>query len=145
LVTSAKRLLQQNRQAVEEVWPQTRGQRCWVQKTANVLNKLPKSQQSKAKRAWMAETKKDALAASDIFVETGGVKYNKAVECLVKDRDALLVFYDFPAEHWKHLRSKAHSPPHRALEGVSFEQDRARDDLQTRRGRREKLAPSRRS
>jgi putative transposase len=96
-------------QAVEEVWPKTRGQRCWVHKTANVLNKLPKSQQPKAKRAlqeiWMAETKKDALAAFDAFVETWGVKYDKAVECLTKDRDALLAFYDFPAEHWKHLRT----------------------------------------
>jgi putative transposase len=96
-------------QAVEEVWPKTRGQRCWVHKTANVLNKLPKSQQPKAKRAlqeiWMAETKKDALAAFDAFVETWGVKYEKAVECLTKDREALLVFYDFPAEHWKHLRT----------------------------------------
>jgi transposase-like protein len=96
-------------QAVEEVWPKTRGQRCWVHKTANVLNKLPKSQHSKAKRAlqeiWMAETKKDALAAFDAFVEIWGVKYDKAVECLIKDRDALLAFYDFPAEHWKHLRT----------------------------------------
>ena len=96
-------------QAIEEVWPQSRGQRCWVHKTANVLNKLPKSQQSKAKRAlqeiWMAETKKEACAALDVFVETWGVKYDKAVECLVKDRDALLAFYDFPAEHWDHLRS----------------------------------------
>src|ERR1700730_1200351 len=68
-------------QAVEEVWPRRRGQRCWVHKTANVLNKLPKSQQSKAKRAlqeiWMAETKKDALAAFDAFIETWGVKYDK--------------------------------------------------------------------
>jgi transposase-like protein len=96
-------------QAVEEVWPKSRGQRCWVHKTANVLNKLPKSQHSKAKRAlqeiWMAEAKKDALAAFDAFVETWGVKYDKAVECLTKDRDALLTFYDFPAEHWKHLRT----------------------------------------
>jgi transposase-like protein len=96
-------------QALEEVWPQTRGQRCWVHKTANVLNKLPKSQQSKAKRAlqeiWMAETKKDALVAFDTFIATWGVKYERAVECLIKDRDALLVFYDFPAEHWKHLRT----------------------------------------
>src|ERR1700751_1601836 len=95
--------------ALEEVWPQTRGQRCWVHKTANVLNKLPKSQQSKAKRAlqeiWMAETKKDALAAFDVFVEIWGVKYEKAVECLIKDRDAFLAFYHFPAEHWKHLRT----------------------------------------
>ena len=96
-------------QAIEEVWPQTRAQRCWVHKTANVLNKLPKSQQAKAKRAlqeiWMAETKRDALVAFDAFVETWGVKYDKAVECLTKDRDALLTFYDFPAEHWKHLRT----------------------------------------
>ena len=96
-------------QAIEEVWPKTRSQRCWVHKTANVLNKLPKSQQPKAKRAlqeiWMADTKKDALIAFDAFVETWGVKYDKAVECLIKDRDALLAFYDFPAEHWKHLRT----------------------------------------
>ena len=96
-------------QAIEEVWPKTRGQRCWVHKTANVLNKLPKSQQSKAKRAlqeiWMAETKKDALVAFDAFVETWGIKYDKAAECLIKDRDVLLAFYDFPAEHWKHLRT----------------------------------------
>ena len=96
-------------QAVEEVWPQTRGQRCWVHKTANVLNKLPNSQQPKAKRAlqeiWMAETKKDALAAFDAFVQTWGVKYDKAVECLIKDRDALLAFYDFPAEQWRQVRT----------------------------------------
>ena len=96
-------------QAVEEIWPQTRGQRCWVHKTANVLNKLPKSQQSKAKRAlqevWMAETKNDALLAFDAFVENWGIKYDKAVDCLIKDPDALLAFYDFPAEHWKHLRT----------------------------------------
>ena len=96
-------------QAVEEVWPKSRGQRCWVHKTANVLNKPPKSLQSKAKRSlqeiWMAETKKDALVAFDAFVETWSPKYEKAVECLTKDRDALLAFYDFPAEHWKHLRT----------------------------------------
>lgn len=96
-------------QAVEEVWPKTRGQRCWVHKTANVLNKLPKSQHPKAKQAlqeiWMAATKAEALAAFDAFVETWGVKYDKAVECLTKDREALLAFYDFPAEHWKHLRT----------------------------------------
>ena len=96
-------------QAVEEVWPKTRGQRCWVHKNANVLNKLPKSQQLKAKRAlqeiWMPETKKDALVAVDAFVETWGVKDDKAVECLTTDRDALLAFYDFPAEHWRHPRA----------------------------------------
>ena len=96
-------------QAVEEVWPKARGQRCWVHKTANVLNKLPKSQQPRAKRAlqeiWMAAAKKDALAAFDALIETWGVKYEKAVECLAKDREAMLAFYDFPAEHWKHLRT----------------------------------------
>jgi len=96
-------------QALEEVWPTTIGQRCWVHKTANVLNKLPKSQQPKAKSAlqeiWMAATKKDALAAFDGFVETYAIKYEKAVECVTKDRDSLLAFYDFPAEHWKHLRT----------------------------------------
>lgn len=96
-------------QAIEEVWPSTRGQRCWVHKTANVLNKLPKSLQAKAKRAlheiWMAETRTDAEAAFGAFVDTYGVKYAKAVDCLLKDRQALLAFYDFPAEHWKHLRT----------------------------------------
>jgi transposase-like protein len=75
----------------------------------SLRTKLPNSQQSKAKRAlqeiWTAETKKDALTAFDAFVKTWAVKYDKAVECLTKDRDALLVFYDFPAEHWKHLRT----------------------------------------
>src|SRR5262249_2456499 len=96
-------------QAVEEVWPKTRGQRCWGHKSANVLNKLPNRAQPKANGARqeirMAETKEDALVAFDVFVETWGAKYDKAVECLIKDRDALLAFYDFPAEHWKHLRT----------------------------------------
>jgi putative transposase len=95
--------------ALGEVWPTTREQRCWVHKTANILNKLPKSLHTKAKRAlqeiWMAETKKDAVAALQAFVETYGVKYDKAADCLTKDRDALLAFYDFPAAHWKHLRT----------------------------------------
>jgi putative transposase len=95
--------------ALPEVWPKTREQRCWVHKTANVLNRLPKSLQGKAKRAlqniWMAETRKDAEAAFDTFAEIYGTKYDKAVECLTKDRDVLLAFYDFPAEHWKHLRT----------------------------------------
>jgi putative transposase len=95
--------------AAGEVWPKTREQRCWVHKTANVLAKLPKSQQPKAKRAlqeiWMAETKPAAEVAFDTFVESYSLKYEKAAECLAKDRDALLAFYDFPAEHWKHLRT----------------------------------------
>jgi transposase-like protein len=95
--------------ALDEVWPKTRAQRCWVHKTANVLNKLPNSLHGKAKHAlhdiWMAETRKEAEAAFDVFIETYRRKYDKAVDCLRKDRDALLAFYDFPAEHWKHLRT----------------------------------------
>ena len=95
--------------AAGEVWPKTREQRCWVHKTANVLAKLPKSQQPKAKRAlqeiWMAETKADAETAFAVFVTSYEVKYEKAAACLAKDRDTLLAFYDFPAEHWKHLRT----------------------------------------
>ncbi len=95
--------------AAGEVWPKTREQRCWVHKTANVLAKLPKSQQPKAKRAlqeiWMAETKAAAELAFDAFIESYTPKYEKAADCLGKDRDALLAFYDFPAEHWKHLRT----------------------------------------
>jgi len=95
--------------AIDEVWPKTRAQRCWVHKTANVLNKLPKSLQIKAKGAlqdiWMAETRKAAENALDAFIATYGAKYEKAVECLTKDRDTLFAFYDFPAEHWKHLRT----------------------------------------
>ena len=95
--------------ALDEVWPTTRAQRCWVHKTANVLNKLPNSLHTKAKGAlhniWMAETRKDAETALDVFIETYSRKYEKAAECVAKDRDALLAFYDFPAEHWKHLRT----------------------------------------
>jgi transposase-like protein len=95
--------------AAGEVWPKTCEQRCWVHKTANVLAKLPKSQQPKAKRAlqeiWMAETKVAAELAFDAFIESYALKYEKAADCLSKDRDALLAFYDFPAEHWKHLRT----------------------------------------
>ena len=95
--------------ALGEIWPTTREQRCWVHKTANILNKLPKSQQPKAKRSlqeiWMAETSKDAEAAFDAFIAAYKLKYDKAAECLAKDRQALLAFYDFPAELWKHLRT----------------------------------------
>jgi transposase-like protein len=95
--------------ALGEVWPKTREQRCWVHKTVNVLNKLPKSLHSKAKRdlqdIWMAQTKADAIKAFALFEKTYAVKYEKAAACLTKDRDMLLQFYDFPAEHWKHLRT----------------------------------------
>jgi transposase-like protein len=95
--------------ALEETFPETRQQRCWVHKTANVLNYLPRSIQPRAKAAlheiWMAETKLAAQKAFDEFVASYGAKYPKATECLAKDREALLAFYDFPAEHWTHIRS----------------------------------------
>jgi len=95
--------------ALSEVFPTTRAQRCWVHKMVNVLNYLPKSVQPKAKSAlheiWMAETKTKAQAAFERFVASFTAKYPKAVECLVKDREVLLAFYDFPAEHWVHIRS----------------------------------------
>jgi transposase-like protein len=95
--------------ALRDVYPTTREQRCWVHKTANVTGAMPKSLREKAKAElqdiWMAETKKEANAAFDLFVETYGVKYERAVAKLIKDRDVLLTFYDFPAEHWKHIRT----------------------------------------
>jgi putative transposase len=95
--------------ALREIYPATQEQRCWVHKTANVLNKLPKSLHPKAKSMlhdiWMAETRKQADTAFDLFITTFQAKYPKAIECLAKDRDVLLSFYDFPAEHWVHLRT----------------------------------------
>lgn len=95
--------------ALDEVYPETRRQRCWVHKTGNVLNVLPKALQAKAKadlhEIWMAPTRARAITAFDRFLKTYGAKYPKAADKLVKDRDALLAFYDFPAEHWQHLRT----------------------------------------
>jgi putative transposase len=95
--------------AIRQVWSSTRSQRCWVHKSANVLDKLPKGVQPKAKAAlhdiYEAETRAKAEKAFDLFVTTYGAKYPKAVECLAKDREALLVFYDFPAEHRRHIRT----------------------------------------
>lgn len=95
--------------ALRDVFPTTREQRCWVHKTANVTGAMPKSLREKVKAElqdiWMAETKKEANAAFDLFVGTYEVKYERAVAKLVKDRDVLLTFYDFPAEHWKHIRT----------------------------------------
>ena len=95
--------------ALRQVYGIAREQRCWVHKTGNVLNKLPKGLQKKAKshlqEIWMAETRKEAENAFDFFLEAYGPKYDKATACLAKDRDALLTFYDFPAEHWKHVRT----------------------------------------
>ncbi len=95
--------------AVREVWPKVDEQRCWVHKTANVLNNMPKGVQKKAKsmlhEIWMAETRKEAERSFDLFLETFQAKYPAACECLAKDRDVLLTFYDYPAEHWIHLRT----------------------------------------
>ncbi len=95
--------------AVSKVWGNTQHQRCWVHKTGNILNKLPKAAQPKAKQAihqiWMAETRKEAERAFDGFLSTYEAKYPKATKCLAKDRQDLLAFYDFPAEHWVHLRT----------------------------------------
>lgn len=95
--------------ALEEVFPNTRQQRCWMHKTGNVLNYLPKRTQPKAKKMlhdiWQAETREDAHAAFDLFVETFEAKYPRATECLIKDREELLTFYDFPAQHWQSIRT----------------------------------------
>ncbi len=95
--------------ALREVFASTREQRCWVHKTMNVLNALPQSVQAKAKAhlhdIWQAETRASAETAFGFFVETYGVKWGKAVDKLAKDRAAMLTFYDFPAEHWKHIRT----------------------------------------
>jgi len=95
--------------AISKAYDTTRWQRCWVHKTANVLNKLPKSLQTKAKerlhQIWMADNKAAAEQSFDAFIQTYEAKYPKAVECLVNDREALLTFYDFPAEHWRHIRT----------------------------------------
>ncbi|TWT38961.1 Transposase, Mutator family [Blastopirellula retiformator] len=95
--------------ALRKVFPETQEQRCWVHKTANVLNKMPKSVQPKAKadlhEIWQAETKQTAEKSFDEFLEKYKAKYPAACECLQKDRDVLLTFYDFPAEHWGHLRT----------------------------------------
>lgn len=95
--------------ALSKIYPETDHQRCWVHKTANVLNKLPKSVQPKVKAdlhdIWMAETRFDAYKAFDRTLKRFEAKYPKAMACLAKDRDELLAFYDYPAEHWVHIRT----------------------------------------
>jgi|688.fasta_scaffold203660_1 putative transposase len=95
--------------ALSKIYPDTRHQRCWVHKTANVLNKVPKSMQPKIKASlheiWMASTRADAYKAFDNTLELYSAKYPKAMECLAKDKEELLAFYDFPAEHWLHIRT----------------------------------------
>jgi len=95
--------------AIDEVFPSTRHQRCWMHKTGNVLNYFPKLSQPKAKQAlhniWQAETKQDAEKAFNCFIKIYEPKYPKATQCLEKDRDVLLSFYDFPAKHWQSIRT----------------------------------------
>ena len=95
--------------ALDEIYGDTRHQRCWVHKTANILNKLPKSSQPKAKQAlhdiWQAETKENAEKAFDLFIQSYEAKYPKSTLCLQKDRTDLLAFYDYPAQHWQSIRT----------------------------------------
>lgn len=95
--------------AIRETFPKTRHQRCWLHKTLNVLDKLPKTLQAKTKsdlhEIWMSPTRKDADKAFDHFMTAYAAKYPKATECLLKDKEPLLTFFDFPAEHWKPLRT----------------------------------------
>jgi transposase-like protein len=95
--------------AARKVWPNIKQQRCWVHKTANILNYLPKSMQSKARTdlhaIYEATNRADAEAAFDRFIAKYQAKYDKAAHCLAKDREVLLAFYDVPAEHWKHVRT----------------------------------------
>ena len=95
--------------ALKKIFGETAQQRCWMHKTGNVLNYMPKSTQPKAKKAlheiWQAETREQADMAFDSFLETYEAKYPKATECLAKDRTELMAFYDFPAEQWPHLRT----------------------------------------
>jgi len=95
--------------ALDQIWPETRHQRCWVHKIGNVLNAFPKPMAPAVKSDLHdishAETRTGALAAMDVFEDKYAAKYPKAVTCLSKDRETLLAFYDYPAEHWDHLRS----------------------------------------
>lgn len=95
--------------ALAKKWPDTATQRCWVHKTANVLNKVPKAVQPKVKEAlhdiWQAETREAAYKAFDSTLQRFEAKYARAMTCLKKDKASMLAFYDFPAEHWQHIRT----------------------------------------
>ena len=95
--------------ALREIYPDTREQRCWVHKTANVLDKMPRSIQPRAKEKihdiYRAGTKEEALVGLNGFISLYGKKFPGACECLTKDRDTLFTYYDFPAEHWIHIRT----------------------------------------
>lgn len=115
--------------AMTKIFPETKHQRCWVHKTANVLNKLPKSMQEKVKQAlhdiWMAETKENAENAFNSALSRFSVKYPKAMKCLEDSRDELLTFYDFPAEHWLSIRTT--NPIESAFSTVRLRSKRARN------------------
>ena len=141
--------------ALSEVFPTTRTQRCWMHKTGNVLNHLPKSGQAKAKQGlhgiWMAETRAQAERAFDDWLERYDDKYPKATACLARDRDELLAFYDFPAAHWTHLRttnvieSAFATIRHRgqlASQGLRHPTDHVVNDLQDGQVRGEILTPA---
>lgn len=95
--------------ALTEAYGETKHQRCWFHKMGNILDKFPKSQQAQATKLlheiWMAATREEAYKAFNFFIETYEKKYQKATECLAKDKEELLAFYDFPAEHWSHIRT----------------------------------------
>jgi len=116
--------------ALEEVYPSTKGQRCWVHKTLNVLSYFPKNLHGQARdkihQIWMAATEADAKKAFDLFVQTYQAKYPKAVECLGKDREALLAFYSFPAEHWVHIRTT--NPIESIFSTVPLRHDKTRNN-----------------
>lgn len=117
--------------ALKEVYGDTRKQRCWVHKTENVLNTLPKSLHAQSKQKlqdiWMAPTKDEANKAFDLFLKTYDAKYPKATECLRKDRNELMTFYDFPAEHWKHIRTT--NPIESTFSSVRLRTDKTRGCL----------------
>ena len=143
--------------ALRKVYGETREQRCWLHKTANVLNNMPKSVQPRAKtdihEIWMADTRQHATKAFDAFLEKYQAKYPVACECLAKDRDVLLAFYDFPAEHWKHLRTT--NPIESTFATIRLRQRRTKGcgtqagqpdhDVQARSGSTEKVATTQRS
>ena len=116
--------------AMEEAYPSTKGQRCWVHKTFNVLGQMPKNLHGQAKdkihQIWMAKNRADANKAFDLFVQTYQAKYPKAVECLSKDRETLLAFYDFPAEHWVHIRTT--NPIESMFSTVRLRHDKTRNN-----------------
>ena len=142
--------------ALAEVFPTTRPQRCWMHKTGNVLNCFPKNKHATVKtdihQVWMASTRQDAEHAFDAFLEKYEAKYPKATHCLAKDRDELLAFYDFPAEHWQHLRTtksdrvdvRHGAPAASEDQGVGYAQRVPRHGLQASSGRGEEVAPPQR-